>query len=203
MSDNSFYTHGESVEPGFGDEMDPLETAAQQPFAEDEVGSTQSVKIGKAKTKKTMSKGRKIAYGAGGVVFAILGLGIVLDPGKPKVNASPRPPAHASAAAASSQMMGGDAGAPSQATVMGGSPAPVNPAAAAPTSDPSKVAILAANSPAPTPAPAVAQEQALTPAPVPAPAPAPVPVPVPASPPAAQPAHVAARDQKVSVSGAP
>lgn len=204
MSDNSFYNHGESMEPGFGDEMDPLGTAAQQPFAEEDQGSTQSVKIGKAKTKKTMSKGKKIAYGAGGVVFAILGLAILLDPGKPKVNASPRPPAHAQAAATPSQMMGGDAGAPSPATVMGGSPAPADPAAAAPTADPSKVAVLAANAPAAAPAPAAAQEQAPTPAPAPAPAPAtaPAPAPVQAPAPAAQPAQVAARDgQKASAKG--
>jgi cytoskeletal protein RodZ len=200
MSDNSFYNHGESVEPGFGDEMDPLGTAAQQPFAEEDVGSTQSVKIGKVKSKKTMSKGKKIAYGAGGVVCAILGLAILLDPGKPKVNASPRPPAPAQTAAAPSQMMGGDAGAPSPATVMGGSPAPVDSAAAAPTTDPSKVAVLAANAPAPAPAPAAAQGQAPTPAPTPAPAPAPAPVQAPV--PAAQPAQVAAHDgQKASAKG--
>lgn len=200
MSENDFYHHDEGAEPGFSDEMDPLGTANQQTFANEEQMSSGPVKIGKAKTKKTMSKGKKIAYGAGGVVVAILGLAILLDPGKPKVNASPRPPANAQAAAAPTQMMGGDAAAAGPATVMGGSPAPADPAAAALAADPSKVATLAPN----TATPAAAQAQAAAPAPVqeapPAAAPAPAPAPAQAqtstSAAAAQPAQVAARDSE-------
>lgn len=204
MSDNSFYNHGETIEPGFGDEMDPLGTATQQPFAQEDPAPTQSVKIGKTKAKKTMSRGKKIAYGAGGVVVAILGLAILIDPGKPQVNPSPRPPAHAPAAAAPSQMMGGDAGGTGPATVMGGSPTPADPAAAAPAADPSKVAVLAANAPAPAAAPAPTPVPAHVPeaAPAHAPAPASAPAATPAPAPATQSVQVAARDsEKASAKG--
>lgn len=173
---NDFYPTSGS-EPSLHDQMDPLGTAGQHTFVADEPAPAASVKIGKTQTKKKMSIGKKIGYGVGALVAGFFGLVIVLDPGTPQGNPSPKPPA-----AAPGQMMGADAAA--GATVMGSAPVPADaaaqaPAAAAPAPaapDPASVAVLAPNStPAPTaaaPAPAAAAAPAPA-APVPGATPAP------------------------------
>lgn len=147
MSSSGFYDG--PVEPGFGDQMDPLGTAATAStagaasFAQPETAPAGAVSIGKAKVKKKLSTGKKIAYGAGGSFALFALLLIVLPSGQPKVNASPKPhvATAAPAAAAPGQMLGAEAA--GAQTVMGGAPtpAPADPAAVAPapaTSAPSQ-----------------------------------------------------------------
>lgn len=175
---NDFYSPTGGSEPSLHDQMDPLGTAGQNTFTADQPAPAASVKIGKTQEKKKMSVGKKIGYGVGGLVAGFLGLVIVLDPGTPQGNPSPKPPG-----AAPDQMMAADAAA--GATVMGSAPAPVDAAAAAPAQEApvpaqpeqSNVAVLApaasAQAAAPAPAPAVQSVQAPAPASAPAAAPAP------------------------------
>lgn len=192
---NDFYSDPGVSEPSLRDQMDPLGTAGQNTFVDQQAPSA-SVKIGKTKVKTKMSIGKKIGYGVGGLIAAFLGLVIVLDPGTPQGNPSPKPPG-----GAPSQMMGANAA--GGATVMGGAPAPVDgaaPASAMAGPEQPDVAVLvsspstpAASTPAPAPAAPAPAPAVTTPAPASAPAPAPMvqsvqappPVPVPAPAPAA------------------
>lgn len=196
MSDNLYGALGAS-EPGFGDQMDPLGTANQHAFgqpapstepaagfgaapASATIGATPAVKIGKVKTKKPLSTGKKVLYGAGGILFVFFALIVVLDPGPQKINASPTPPANPPAAA---EQMGAPGSSGDTATLMGGSPAPAPAAAIADTQPPVGQAPGAA--PATTQAPASAPAAAAVPSQT-APSPAPAPAAVAAAAPAAQ-----------------
>ena len=194
MSDN-FYGALDATQPGLNDQMDPLGTANQHAFgqpmpsAEPAAGfgaapanattgaaPAAPVKIGKVKTKKPLSTGKKVMYGAGGILFAFFALIIVLDPGPQKINASPTPPATAPAAA---EQMGAPGASGDTATLMGDSaaPAPVDatagtqpaavetPAAAAPATAQAPASAPAAAAPAPAPAPAAVAAAAPAPAP--------------------------------------
>ncbi|MFC5511062.1 hypothetical protein ACFPOU_07975 [Massilia jejuensis] len=206
MSDNLYGALG-ATQPGLGAQMDPLGTANQHAFgqpapsAEPAAGfgaapanatigaaPAASVKIGKVKTKKPLSTGKKVMYGAGGILFAFFALILVLDPGPQKINASPTPPATPPAAA---EQMGAPGASGDTATLMGGAPAPA-PVDAAPGAHHAVVETPAAAAPAsaPAPAPAATPVQPApmpTPAPTPAPAPAAVAAAAPAPAPAAQP----------------
>lgn len=203
MSDN-FYGALDATQTGLNDQMDPLGTANQHAFgqpapsaetaagfgaapANATIGAAPAapVKIGKVKTKKPLSTGKKVMYGAGGILFAFLGLIIVLDPGAQKINASPTPPATAPAAA---EQMGAPGASGDAATLMndsaalapvdataGTQPAAVEaPAAAAPAtaqtpaSAPAAASAQANSASSPALAPAIAAVAAAAPAPAPA-----------------------------------
>lgn len=181
---NHFYGAEGETQPSLNDQMDPLGTANQNAFgqaapsaeptagfgaapANPTIGAAPaaSVKIGKVKTKKPLSTGKKVMYGAGGILFAFFGLIIVLDPGPQKINASPTPPAAPPAAA---EQMGAPGASGDTATLMGGSPAPA------------PVDATAGTQPAVAEAPDAAAPATAEAAPAAAPAPAPVAAPVPA-----------------------
>lgn len=216
MSDNLYGALG-ATQPGLGDQMDPLGTANQHAFgqpapsAEPAAGfgaapanatigaaPAASVKIGKVKTKKPLSTGKKVMYGAGGILFAFFALILVLDPGPQKINASPTPPATSPAAA---EQMGAPGASGDTATLMGGSPAPAPVDAAAGTQPAAVEAPAAAPATAQAPASApVAAAAPVQPAPPPAPTPAAVAAATPAPAPAAQPVQpkpVAAPPEKL------
>lgn len=182
MSDNLYGALGAN-EPGFGDQMDPLGTANQHAFgqpaqsaepaaafgaapANATIGAASPVKIGKVKTKKPLSTGKKVLYGAGGILFVFFALILVLDPGPQTINASPTPPATPPAAA---EQMGAPGASGDTATLMGGSQAPAPVATAADTLPAAGQAPATAQAPASPPAAAAAPAQ---PAPSPTPAPA-------------------------------
>ena len=208
MSDN-FYGGAAATEPGLSAQMDPLGTANQNAFgqaapsAEPAVGfgaapgnpsigaaPAASVKIGKTttKTKKPLSTGKKVLYGACAILFTFFGLIIVLDPGPQTINPSPTPPVAAPVAA---EQMGAPGASGGAATVMGGAPAAADGAQGA------QAAFV--ETPA-TPAPATAQA-----APDAAPAPAqPAQAPAAAAAATAAPAAaVAAQPAPVAVAAAP
>jgi len=205
MSDN-LYGDLPATQPGLNDQMDPLGTANQHvfgqpaPSAEPTLGfgaapanatigaaPAASIKIGKVKTKKPLSTGKKVMYGAGGILFAFFALILALDPGPQKINASPTPPATPPVAA---EQMGAPGASGDTATLMGGSPAPAPVDAAAGTQSAAVEAPAAAPATAQAPASAPAAAAPVQPAPSPAPAPAPAAVAV--STPAPAPAAVAA-----------
>jgi hypothetical protein len=130
MSDNLYGAPG-AIEPNLGDQMDPLGTANQQAFGQPAQGATPAnaaigaspagpVKIGKVSPKKKLSTGKKIAYGAGGLLAVLLGLSIVVTPDSPPINVNPVPPAAAPAALGQMSAPGASV---DSTTVMGGSPA--------------------------------------------------------------------------------
>lgn len=200
MSEHGLYGSNDGIEPHFDDQMDPLGTASDSSFGHEDAVPPASVKIGKTKAKKKLSRGKKIGYGVGAVILVFLGLVVILDPSKPPhTNASPKPPGGVAIAPASApgQMMGADA--PGAGTVMGGGPAPASSApgsVAAP--DQSKVAVLANNQAlsAQPPAPAAAAAPAVAPTPPPAPAPTTAPTPVSAPAPAPQSVQTPAPDHQ-------
>lgn len=205
MSDNLYETPG-ATGPDFGSQMDPLGTANQQAFgqpapsvepaagfgaapANASIGApAASVKIGKtATTKKKLSTGKKVLYGAGGILFTFFGLIIALDPGPQKINASPTPSGTPPAAAA--EQMGAPGAAGDAATVMGGAPVPAAADGAAgaqaafvetpaPPAPATAQAAPGAAQVQPAPAPAAVQPAAPAPAAVAAAAPAPASHPV-------------------------
>lgn len=157
MTNAGFY---DTAEPGFGDQMDPLGTAKPAEPAAEKPAATATVTIGKTKVKKKMSTWKKVGIGAGGFLAAFLGMVLVLDPGQPKVNASPKPQVPVPAPANPAQMMGAEAA--GGATVMGGAPAP---GAASPAAPEAAVQGAAPAAPAAAAAAPVATPQAATPAP--------------------------------------
>lgn len=181
MTSTGFYA--DPAEPTFGEQMDPLGTAAQAERAAEKPAPSPSVTIGKTKVKNKMSTGKKVALGAGGLLLAFLALVFALDSTQPNVNASPNPQVAMPALANPGQVMSADTA--DSATVMGGAPAPAAASPATPeVADQATAAVIgAAPAPAPAaPAPAAPAPAAPTPA---APTPA---APAVASAPAAAPA---------------
>lgn len=159
MTSTGFYV--DQAEPSFGEQMDPLGTAAQAERAPEKTAQAPPVTIGKAKVKKKMSTRKKVAIGAGGFLAAFLALVLALDSPPPTVNASPKPQTAIPATANPGQMLGVDAA--TSTTVMGGAPAPAVPEAA----DQAKAVVDAAAPGAAAPATASTAAPALAAAPAP------------------------------------
>lgn len=157
MSKNELYETADGAESAFGSQMDPLNTANQSGFGPtdgaaatgfgtqpvDSIGGNPSaatpLKIEKVKIKKKLSTGKKAGIAVGGLLITFFLLVIVLDPGPPKVNPSPQPPASAATPAARPMT----AEAEIEATVMGNAPATApevsTPAVSAPAPEAAEV----------------------------------------------------------------